>query len=80
MRLFYYFNFERNYDVLKLTSPCFLLNLYKNETGSKIENPIHTVKEINIVLQIIQESQVKNKTVMSWSSRKKKECIFFILP
>ena len=26
VRLFYYFNFERNYDALKLNGPCFLLN------------------------------------------------------
>ena len=26
VRLFYYFNFERNYDVLKSKSPCILLN------------------------------------------------------
>ena len=39
--LFYYFNFERNYDVLKSKSPCILLNkninFNKNETESKME-------------------------------------------
>ena len=42
---------------------------------SKMGNPIY------IVLQLIQESQIKSKTVMSWSSRKKKEGFFvpFIL-
>ena len=44
MRLFYYFNFESNYDVLKLKSPCILLNtnihlhFITNETESKREN------------------------------------------
>ena len=32
--LFYYFNFERNYDVLKSKSPCFLL-FNENDTESK---------------------------------------------
>ena len=45
MWFFYYFNFERNYDVLKSKSPCFLLNkninFNTNETESKLENP-HT--------------------------------------
>ena len=44
--LFYCFYFERNYDVLKLKSPCFLLNknknFNKNETESKMENPTHS--------------------------------------
>ena len=46
MWLFYYFNFERKYDVLKSKSPCILLNksinFNKNETESKMENPTHT--------------------------------------
>ena len=40
---FYYFDFERNYDVLKSNSPCFLLNrninINENETESKMKNP-----------------------------------------
>ena len=40
----HYFYFERNYEVLKLKSPCFLLNknimFNKNETESKMENPV----------------------------------------
>ena len=45
MWLLYYFNSERNYDVLKSKSPCILLNkkinFNKNETDnkSKMENP-----------------------------------------
>ena len=42
----------------------------------KMENPTHSFRETNLVLQLIQESQIKSKTVMSWSSRKKKEGIF----
>ena len=49
MWLFYYFNFERNYDVLKSKSPCILLNKYmnfnKNETESKMENATRSFRE-----------------------------------
>ena len=85
MWLFYYFNFERSYDILKSKSPCILLsknkktfykNFNKNETESKMENPTHSFRNTNLVLQLIEESQFKSKTVMSWSSRKKKEGIF----
>ena len=49
MWLFYYFYFERNYDVLKSKSPCFSLNkniikFNKNETESKWKI-LHTVLE-----------------------------------
>ena len=78
--LFCYFNFERNYYVLKSKSPCILLNknvsFNKNETESKMENPTHSFWETNLVLQLIWKSQIKSKTVMSWSSRKRKEGIF----
>ena len=76
------FNFERNDDVLKSKIPCFLLNkninFDKNETESKIENPTNSFREMNLVpAQIrITKLQIKSKTVMSSSSRKKKEGIF----
>ena len=72
--------FGKNYGVLKLESPCFLLskniNFNKNETKSKMENPTNSFREMNYVLQLVSESQIKRKTVMSWSSQRKKECIF----
>ena len=44
--LLYYFNFERNYDVLKSKSLCILLNknidFNKNETESKMENSTYS--------------------------------------
>ena len=44
----FYFNFERNYDVLKSKSPYILLNkninFHKNETESKMENPAHNFR------------------------------------
>ena len=55
--LFCYFNFKRNYDVLKSKSPCFLLNknlnIKKNEMESKMENNTHSFREINHVLQLV---------------------------
>ena len=69
MWLFYYFNFERNRDVLKSKSPFIFLNKHinfnKNETESKMENPTQTFRETNLVLQLVKESQIKSKTVMS---------------
>ena len=51
--LFYYFHFERNYDVLKSKNICFLLNkninFNENETKSKMENPTHTFRKMNLV-------------------------------
>ena len=54
-------------------------NFNKNETESKMENPPHSFWEMNLVLQLIWESQIKSKTVMSWSSWKKKEGILFTI-
>ena len=57
MWLFYYFYFEKYSDVLKSKSPSFLLkkstNFNKNEAESKMENPKHTFREINHVLQLV---------------------------
>ena len=78
MWLFYYFNLERSDEVLKSNSQCILLNkninFNKNKTESKMENPTHSFKETNLL--IIEESQIKSQSVMSWSSGKKKESIF----
>ena len=78
--LFYQFHFERNYNILKSKSPCILLNkiinFNENETKLKMKNLIHSVWETNLVLQLMKESQIKSKTVMSWTSCKKKEGIF----
>ena len=83
MWLFYCFNFERNYDVLKSKSPCILLNkninFNKNDTELKMENPTHSFRENDLVLQLIQESQIKSKTVIKWSLQKNKDDIFIQL-
>ena len=69
-----------SYDILKSKSTCILsnknINFNKNETESKMENPTHSFRDTKLVLQLIQESQIKSKSIMSWSSRRKKEGIF----
>ena len=69
------------YDVLESKSLCFLLNksinLNRNKTESKMENPTHTFRETILVLQLIQESRIKSETVMSWKKRKK--IAFFVI-
>ena len=56
MWLFYRFNFERNYDILKSKSPFILLNkninFDKKETELKMENPAQGFSEMNLVLQL----------------------------
>ena len=73
---FYYFNFQRNYDVLKSKSPYILLNknyqiLIKTKGNWKWKIP-HTVLE----RQTLCFSSIKNQTVMNWSLRKTTESIF----
>ena len=55
--LFHYFNFKRNYDVLKSKGRCILvnknINFNKNEAESKMENPTHSFRDLNLVLQLI---------------------------
>ena len=57
------------------------VNFNKNGTESKMENPRHSFRKMKFVLQLILKSQIKSKTVMSWSSRKEKRASFiqFIL-
>ena len=40
------------------------INFNKNETELKMENPTHSLRETNLV----EGSQIRSKTVMSWSS------------
>ena len=49
----------------------YYLHFNQNETEWKVENPTHSFRVTNLVLQLILK-----KTVMSWSSQKKKEGIF----
>ena len=83
MWFIYCFNFERSYDVLKSKSPCILLkkniNFNQFKTESKMGNPTHSFREKNLVPQPIEESQIKSKTVMSYSLRKKKRHFLYRL-
>ena len=76
----FYFNFERNYNVLKSKGPWILLNkninFNKSKRESKMKNPTYSFRETVLVTKLIWELQIKRKAVMSWSSRKKKEDVF----
>ena len=37
-----------------------------------MENRTHDFREANLAFQLAKESRIKNKTVMSWNSQKKK--------
>ena len=65
MWFFCYFNFERNYDILKSKSPCSLLNKNKNKMESKMENPPPSFREKNLVLQFIAKNR-KLKVKLWW--------------
>ena len=41
-----------------------------------MENPTHSFTAMNHVHQLVSEVLIKSETVMSWSLRKKNECIF----
>ena len=62
---FLLFNYERNYDILKSKSSCFLvnknINSNKNEMESKMENPTHTFTEINLYFSSCKNRELKVK-------------------
>ena len=66
MWLFYYFNFESNYKVLKSKSPCILFNknikFNKNETESKVENTTHSLGKYMFQ---INDKGTRTKSVIS---------------
>ena len=55
-------------------------NFNKIELKAKMQNPTYCFRERNLVPQLL-ELQINSKTVMSWSSQKKKTAFFvpFIL-
>ena len=82
MWLFYYFNFERNYDFLKSKGSCILLNknvnFIKNGTESKMENSTRSFRETNLGLHLIKNRKLKTK--LWWvGDRKRKKRAFFLL-
>ena len=81
MWLFYYFNFERNYDVLKSKSPCILLNkninFNKQQRNRKWKIP-HTVLERR-TLCFSSYKNCKLKIKLSWvGARQRKKRPFFV--
>ena len=56
-KLFYCFDCERNYDVLKSKSPDFLLSknvsFDKNELKSEMKNPTYPFRDANLLLQLV---------------------------
>ena len=74
MRLFYYFNFETNYDVQKSKSPCIFLNkninFNKNETenGNRKWEISHTVLERQTLCFSSYKNHKLKLKLMSWSS------------
>ena len=42
----------------------------------KMENPTHSFRETYLVPQLIEKTQIKSRSVMSWSSSKKPDGIF----
>ena len=74
MCLFFYFSFERNYDVLKSKSPCILLN--KNINFNKKQNGIKNGKSYTH-LERDEPCALSHKRIeLSWNWRKKNEGIF----
>ena len=55
------------------------MNLNKNKTESKMEKPTHTFSETNLVLQLIQESQIKVKLWWVRAREWKKSAFFYRL-
>ena len=83
MWLFYYFNFERLYEVLKSKSPCILLdkntNFSKNETESEMESPINNFRETNLYFRSYNNRKLKVKLWwVGWSSQKRAFFVPFI--
>ena len=52
------------------------INVDKNETESKRKNPIPCFRKTNYALRPIKKLEIKCKTMISWSSQKKKKVIF----
>ena len=73
---FYYSGFEKELWLFKVKESMHFveqnIDFNKNETESKLENLTPSFRETNLVLQLIQESKIKSKTVVSWSLQKEK--------
>ena len=77
--LFHYFYFERNYDVLKSTSPCILLNksinFNENETESKI--PLTVLERWTMCFSSYKNWELK--AILWWAgAQERKMGAFFV--
>ena len=80
IKVFCYFNFEKNWDVLKSKSPCILLNkninFTKNESESKIENPTHSFKGRICCFSAYKNCKLKVKLWWVGAHERKKRAFF----
>ena len=53
------------------------INFNKNKTESKMENLTESCRETELVVQFIQESQIRSKTVVV-GARERKKRVFFV--
>ena len=81
---FYYFNIERNYDVLNSKSLCILLkeNMKKKlktkpETESKTENPTRSFTRQNLCFNSYKKRKLKVKLWWVGARERKKRASFF---
>ena len=78
--LFYYFNFERTYYLLKSKSPCILLNKYincnKNKTESKSQ---HTLLERGTLCFSSYKNHKLRVQLWCVGARERKKSAFFVL-
>ena len=81
--LFYHFNFEKNYDVLKSKTPCILLNkninFNKNETESRMKNPTHSFKRRTLCFSSYKNRKLKVKLWWVGAHKRKKRAFLYRL-
>ena len=81
--LFYHFNFEKNYDVLKSKTPCILLNkninFNKNETESRMKNPTHSFKRRTLCFSSYKNRKLKVKLWWVGARKRKKRAFLYRL-
>ena len=60
--LFYYFNFERSYDVLKSKNPCILLNKnIKTKQNRKLKTPHIVLERQTLYISSYKNGKLKVK-------------------
>ena len=79
--LFYYFNFERNYDVLTSKSPCILLNKninFNNNKKNRIENgKSHTVlKRRTLCFSLYENRKLKDCDELELAKEKREHFLY----